>query len=269
MADTSAMTGSEASGEVDPAVLEAAEAMLVDEDDDEEDKDDNSDEEDGYDEETGEEEDGQEGMASNSGSQAVTTLTTPFALTSEHEFPDQQARTPPSNGQTSPSNRAGSPSSPSSADVLPPPPALPGTPASPFRRCPCLAVLPGRVCQFCFSSRWTKRCPKCDGEGRLRLSLRQGAERSQPCGNCMGRGTLPATPGEIKKAEEDALAAVAGADGQSVIIALPAPEYRRAVKLPGIGVTSHKKQGKTKTARAAAAGRNEARKQRYAAGREK
>jgi len=235
--------------EVDPAVLDAAEAILAGaEEEDEEDDD----------QEEGDFDDDFEPVDATDDDEAMASSTaTPFALTNEHEFPEQARSATKSATTTTPTSSSSTPSS------SPAPPALPGSPLSPYRRCPCLAVLPGRVCQFCFSSHWTKFCHRCEGSGRISLSVRQGAERSQPCGHCMGRGTLPAPPAEVERAEKEALAAAADG-GAATVIATAAPEYRRAVKLPGIGVTDHKKKPLTKTAKAAAVRRNEERKMRRA-----
>jgi hypothetical protein len=180
----------------------------------------------------------------------------PFALRDDHEFP-----TGPTRIVQSDSGKVMVEFDNLPLPTLPPPPA-PGTPSSPYRRCPCLAVLPGRVCVFCYGTHWMKLCPKCDGEGRVQLNVRKGAERTQPCGHCAGRGTLPANMKEIgeatRLAEEWMAANVA--NGQAEIIAVEAPEFHRAVKLPGIGVTSTKRGG-TLVARRRDRERNEVRKQ--------
>jgi len=103
--------------------------------------------------------------------------------------------------------------------------------------------MPGRVCTFCYGTKWTKLCPKCEGEGRIDLIVRQGAERSQPCGFCGGKGILPASQREIDEATRLAEEFAAGPDGQATVIAVEVPEFRRAVKLPGIGVTATKRVG--------------------------
>lgn len=179
-----------------------------------------------------------------------------FALSDDHEFPTSPTKPLPVdfiNGQGTVSNL-------SFDGLIAVPPALPGTPLSPYRRCPCLAVLPGRVCTFCYGTHWTKLCQKCEGEGRIHLSVRKGAERSQPCGHCGGRGTLPANMREISEATRLAEEFAAGPAGRSLIVAVEAPEFRRAVKLPGIGVTATKRTG-TISARKRERLRNETRKQ--------
>jgi hypothetical protein len=181
----------------------------------------------------------------------------PFALTDEHEFPT-----------FSPSVKSLSPSLPPRPDpvaVAVEPPALPGTPASLYRHCPCLGVMPGRVCTFCYGTKWMKICSRCEGEGRIQLSVRKGAERSQPCGHCGGKGTLPANQKEIAEATLLVEEWAAGQDGQAVSIAEESPEFRRAVKLPGIGVTTSKRGG-TLAARRRDRERNEKRKQKRVAG---
>lgn len=194
----------------------------------------------------------------------------PFALSDDHEFP-----TSPSLAKSATTTTATAfPSSPLAPSdpvaTLVEPPALPGTPLSSHRRCPCLAVLPGRVCTFCYGTHWTKFCSKCAGEGRIQLTVRQGAERSQPCGHCNGRGTLPANMKEIGEAIRLAEEFAASPEGHSLIIDDPAPaptEFRRAVKLPGIGVTAIKRGG-TLAARRKDRLRNEQRKQKRVEGKQ-
>ena len=182
-------------------------------------------------------------------------LHSPFMLTDEHEFPTSS---PPAKSIV-----ATLPPPPDPVAAAIEPPALPGTPLSSYRRCPCLAVLPGRVCTFCYGTHWTKFCPRCQGEGRIDLSVRKGAERSQPCGHCGGRGTLPANPKEIVEATRLAEEWAAGQDSQSAAPADESPDFRRAVKLPGIGVTATKRGG-TLAARRRDRERNEKRKQKRA-----
>jgi hypothetical protein len=163
----------------------------------------------------------------------------PFALTDDHEFPE------------SPGKKLNDTLTGILVDVktalVPavPPPALPGTPASPYRHCPCLGALPGRVCSFCHGTKWTKLCPRCEGDGRIDLNIRKGAERSQPCGFCGGRGIRAASLTEVEEATKAAEEFAAGPDGQAAIIddSTAAPEFHRAVKLPGIGVTATKRVG--------------------------
>lgn len=193
-----------------------------------------------------------------------------FALTDDHEFPVSPqsftVKDPQFNTQKV------IPKEVVLDIVFNPPPALPGTPSSPFRRCSCLGVLPGRVCTFCYGTKWTKLCSKCEGEGRIHLAVRKGAERSQPCGHCGGKGTLPANMKAIAEATRAAegfaaatasatASATAGQNGHSLPSASDesAPEFRRAVKLPGIGVTSKKRMG-TLAARKREGQRNAARK---------
>jgi pyruvate/2-oxoglutarate dehydrogenase complex dihydrolipoamide acyltransferase (E2) component len=125
-----------------------------------------------------------------------------------------------------------------------PPPAFPGTPLSPYRHCPCVGSLPGRVCPFCSGTKWTRLCPWCEGEGRITLNVRRGAERTQPCGFCATRGTLPASLADVAEATRAAEEFAAGPGGQAAAAADDAgPEFRRAVRLPGIGVTATKRTG--------------------------
>lgn len=183
----------------------------------------------------------------------------PFALTDAHEFPDGQRKLPPQVDRVDiySQHRDGSTTLIDSIPVASSaPPPLPGTSLSPFRRCPCLGVLPGRVCSFCYGTKWTKLCQKCEGEGRIHLAVRQGAERSQPCGHCAGKGTLPANMREVSEATRLA----EEFDRTHVVIATPAPEFRRSVRLPGIGVTATKRVG-TLVARKREKKRNAARKQ--------
>ena len=166
-----------------------------------------------------------------------------FALTDEHEFPTSPSPPPPVDLQH---NRGILSTVPAPDNLIAAPPPPPGTPSSPYRRCPCLAVLPGRVCTFCYGTKWTKLCPKCSGEGRINLVVRKGAERSMPCGNCGGRGTLPANTAEITEAARLAEEFAAGPEGQAALAAAAVddlPDFRRAVRLPGIGVTATKRGG--------------------------
>jgi hypothetical protein len=146
----------------------------------------------------------------------------PFGMTEDHEF-----------GTHHSVESHAEPDEP-----VPDAPAFPGSPDSIYRRCACLGVMPGRVCSFCYGTKWTKICSKCSGEGRVDLNIRKGAERSQPCGFCGGKGILPANQAEILRAIKEAEDYIAE-NGQT-IIAVDAPEYRRAVRLPGIGATPTK-----------------------------
>lgn len=123
--------------------------------------------------------------------------------------------------------------------------ANPGTAASPYRHCSCLGVMPGRACPSCLGSRWVKLCPKCEGTGRLDRTQRSGASRSEVCGGCMGRGEAPASLTEVRTIQADVavaptraplVAADSAADSDSDEV------FRRAVRLPGIGVTSRKRR---------------------------
>lgn len=118
---------------------------------------------------------------------------------------------------------------------------LPGTPDSPYRRCSCLAVMPGRACHRCLGTKWLKACPKCEGSGRIDVSRRKGSDRSQPCGHCMTTGQVSANRAEVTRAEEAARATPAVAP---TVAAEEAPAFQRSVRLPGIGVTERKKKAK-------------------------
>ena len=186
----------------------------------------------------------------------------PFALSADHEFPDGQRKLPPQVDRVDlySQHRDGTTTLIDSVPVPSSAPPLPGTSLSPFRRCPCLGVLPGRVCTFCYGTKWTKLCPKCEGEGRIHLAVRQGAERSQPCGHCAGKGTLPANMREVSEATRLA----EEFDRTHIVLAVSEPEgFRRAVKLPGIGVTATKRVG-TLAARRREKARNQKRKEKRA-----
>lgn len=118
----------------------------------------------------------------------------------------------------------------------------PGSPDSPYRKCSCLAVMPGRICSRCLGSKWVKPCPKCEGDGRIGTSSRRkGSERSQPCGFCMATGQVSAGKAEIAKAEE--MAKSAATAPPVAVIEVPAA-FRRAARLPGIGSPEKKKKGR-------------------------
>lgn len=126
-------------------------------------------------------------------------------------------------------------------------PALPGTPASPFRRCPCIGVLPGRACPRCSNTHWVRLCPKCEGEGVIHINVRRGAvDRVDKCGFCMGVGSVRAGMDEVRAAEEaarEAMAQAAAGVSQSEAVADTdsAPVvYRRHAKLPGMGNGSNR-----------------------------
>ena len=164
----------------------------------------------------------------------------PFAMGEDHEFPDDPRKK--LNDQltelTAVTKAVLTP-------AAPPPPALPGTPLSPYRRCPCVGALPGRVCIFCSGTKWTRICPRCQGEGRRELNIRRGAERSEPCGFCGQKGILPASQQEIDEATRLAEKFAAGPEGRTLVVddSTAEPEFRRAVRLPGIGVTATKRIG--------------------------
>lgn len=141
---------------------------------------------------------------------------------------------------------------PAPSSTLPPSfPALPGSPSSPFRRCPCLGVLPGRACPRCGATHWVKLCPKCDGKGTISVTVRKGAvDRVDKCGFCMGAGSVPAQVQEVAEATAAAQAAMASLP--------PTPQYdpgegpdedakpviRRHPQLPGMKSSSPSKKSK-------------------------
>ena len=170
-----------------------------------------------------------------------------FALTDDHEFKVPELPKPePIESRHAQENRVIAEAYGLSLDAvtphLPTYAATPGSPESPYRRCSCLAVMPGRVCMRCHGTKWLKSCPKCEGDGRVMLNKRKGAERSEPCGFCMGTGQIAASRFEIRTAEM--LAA------QATPIAPESPAepaqtpLRRAARLPAIGATEHKKKVK-------------------------
>lgn len=106
--------------------------------------------------------------------------------------------------------------------------ALPGTPESPFRKCPCIGVMPGRACPRCNCSKWVKECPKCHGERFLTVHSRKGAHsRTEMCGFCMGLGQVAARMEEVNAAEEAARAV-------RPIVGQDRPVYARGPQLPGV-----------------------------------
>jgi hypothetical protein len=125
------------------------------------------------------------------------------------------------------------------AALLPPailiPPA-PGSEHSMFRRCACLGVMPGRACLYCSNSRWLRTCAACTGAGKLTKPTRRGGEpRSERCGFCMGRGTVPAKQADIVAAQIAHDEATAAADqGAQVRLFEDQPGFvrTRPAKLP-------------------------------------
>lgn len=107
-------------------------------------------------------------------------------------------------------------------------PAMPGTPDSIFRHCPCIGVMPGRACPRCAGTKWVKTCPKCEGAMFRTVQTRRGAHpRTERCGFCMGLGQVPARLSEVREAEEAAKAYTpAPATGK--------PVYARGPQLPGV-----------------------------------
>jgi hypothetical protein len=152
----------------------------------------------------------------------------PFALTEDHEF-----KAPPevdrvdvyrTTGGGEPTLIASVP--PNGNPIVDLIPALPGSPESDYRRCPCIGVMPGRACPRCNCSKWVKTCPKCNGEQFLKVQSRKGAHaRTERCGFCMGLGQVAARLDEVTKAQEAAKAATG--------LSAPAETaLRREVRLP-------------------------------------
>lgn len=98
-------------------------------------------------------------------------------------------------------------------------PALPGTPESDYRKCPCIGVMPGRACPRCHNSKWVKTCPKCEGEMFISAKVRKGAHaRTERCGFCMGLGQVAARLDEVRTAEEAAKAyRASGGAGNGIV----------------------------------------------------
>lgn len=119
----------------------------------------------------------------------------PFALTDDHEFKEALPPPPVEKAPPQPLQREKRVSH-----------AMPGTADSPYRRCSCLGVMPGRCCTRCYGSKWMKICPKCEGEGRRHVNSRRGSQdRTEMCGFCMGVGTVSAKLDEIRAAEKAAV----------------------------------------------------------------
>jgi hypothetical protein len=141
----------------------------------------------------------------------------PFALQPDHEFKAPEVA-PPEVDRVDVYRVSGSgeatligtaePGQPI-VDVTPIP-AMPGTPESDFRRCPCIGVMPGRACMRCSGTKWVKTCPKCKGEQFVSVHSRKGAHaRTERCGFCMGLGQVAARLSEVRAAEDAAKAYVA------------------------------------------------------------
>lgn len=129
----------------------------------------------------------------------------PFALTEDHEFKALEVERVDvyrvaGNGTATLVGTA----KPGQAIVdTTPVPAMPGTPESDYRRCPCTGVMPGRACPRCNCSRWVKQCPKCLGSRVKTVQSRKGAHpRTEPCGFCMGLGQVAARMEEVRAAQE-------------------------------------------------------------------
>lgn len=167
----------------------------------------------------------------------------PFGLTDDHEFsspaPDAQPEVDrvdvfkvTATGTTLlGSGQPGGTFTDTAGDVLTlpaPPPAMPGSAESIYRRCPCIGVMPGRACPRCAGTKWVKTCPKCEGEMTRTVQSRKGAHaRTERCGFCMGLGQVPARLSEVREAEEAAKAYVAPPVAGR-------PSYPRGPQLPGV-----------------------------------
>lgn len=181
---------------------------------------------------------GFEGLMAEESSEAAPN-TNPFALDADHEFSSPAPDAPPEVDRVDVHRVAGSGAmtligsgAPGGTmmDLTPaePPPAMPGTPESIFRHCPCIGVMPGRACPRCAGTKWVKTCPKCEGAMFRTVQTRRGAHaRTERCGFCMGLGQVPARLSEVREAEEAAKAYTpAPATGK--------PVYARGPQLPGV-----------------------------------
>ena len=167
----------------------------------------------------------------------------PFGLTEEHEFSSPAPDAPPEvdrvdvyriDGKGDATLIGSGKPGGALMDIIPaePPPAMPGTPESNFRHCPCIGVMPGRACPRCAGTKWVKACPKCEGAMFRNVQTRRGAHpRTERCGFCMGLGQVPARLSEVREAEEAAKAYTpAPAAGK--------PVYARGPQLPGVRQSS-------------------------------
>ena len=149
----------------------------------------------------------------------------PFSLTDEYEFKSHEVVA----AEQSPPIREVFPVEYPLTERVP---ALPGTPESEFRKCPCIGVMPGRACPRCNCSKWVKTCPKCKGEMTRNAKVRNGGHaRTERCGFCMGIGQLPARLSEVRAAEEEARA-------YTPSVAQEEPIRRRGAQLPGTRMSS-------------------------------
>lgn len=155
---------------------------------------------------------------------------------------------------------------PAAADLLLPLPPAPGDLLSPFRRCSCIGTLPGRACQSCNNTHWHKICPSpgCNGSGIIYKNSRTGWEpRSERCGFCMGRGTVPARTAEVAEAQATydlALAEQQRLGRVRLVTDEPGHVFRRRPILPKAqsatqSAASSRKKSAAATAAAAAARR--------------
>lgn len=180
-----------------------------------------------------------------------TPAASPFALSDDHEFKAAAPPKPPTDAVETRVYRTSGSGKPTLIgtfkpghpfiDTVPAAP-IPGSPESPYRKCSCLAVMPGRTCMRCLGSKWVKPCPKCNGQARIDMGRRKGADRSAPCGFCMASGQVSANRTEIAKAIEAATAAARAPVAPPAESSVPA--FRRAARLPGIGSPEKKRKGK-------------------------
>lgn len=140
--------------------------------------------------------------------------------------------------------------------ALPPAPIQPGSPQSPYRRCSCIGVMPGRACTRCNNTRWLKVCKDCAGAGIKPAPNRLGSmPRRDRCGFCMGVGSTAATMQEIRDAQTawdeyeaaggKPVHAFADADGRiargAKLPTPPPPPKRRAARKPAATSPATKK----------------------------
>lgn len=68
-----------------------------------------------------------------------------------------------------------------------------------YEHCRCVGALPGRACTLCGSTKWLKRCPKCNGSRITFKNSQSGREpRSEYCGECNGKGWKPCMPADLE-----------------------------------------------------------------------
>jgi hypothetical protein len=185
----------------------------------------------------------------------------PFTLTPDREFTAPLAPLTPADRLTAALAAPGdaaltalatpAAASPAPSPSLAIPPAAPGTPSSPYRRCPCIGVMPGRACPHCLSTKWLRTCSTCLGTGRLDASTTRGVQRSQPCIRCRN-GQVSAGLKEVAEAqgayfawEEAVRSGLAPAPAPAAPAASPSA-VPRAPRFPGIGAVERKRPNEPK-----------------------